>query len=688
MKNTMKKLIVITIISLMFYNYDSAQVLSVCCYSQHDSIPYVGPNLILNGSFENSPCVPDAFSSCSWCPLATAYGCDIPNWTSLGGGSATYSCIVDNNGWSNVGSGLYAVYFGDNFCSACNSTQGDISCLVDLGCTASGPPPGYPNNSSQYGGALGLSLYQVVSGLTVGNNYTLQFWAGGESGFLDSGLFAVNVGFGDTMLREVNTPPNTGIGTRFLIEFKAQFTTDTIKFTNWGHVCSSCTELVLDDVALYTAPTDSIPINAFSASPLSGCVPLTVNFFDSSSIGDIYIWNFGDGNTSNLYNPVHTYIDTGTFTVTLIVINNSACVVGASDTTVKVAYIHVFAGPTIAFTPDSTIGCSPFTVNFTNNTTGAVSYHWSFGDGDTSNVTNPVHTFIGTGPFTVTLVAYGVACNDSTTQTIQIILPPVLSANFSADTLIGCNPFTVHFTENSSNVTNFIWHFGDGQSDTSANPTHTYTQSGTFTDTLIGYTNAPCGRVYDTTIRISYITVVNPIHDSSSFTEANITGCQPLTVTFTNTSTNATSNIWYFGDGWVDSSLNPTHIYFDTGKYTVTLVIFRSDSVCRVAPDTSTFEFIIVDSCNLYIPNIFSPNGDGKNEFFYLNAEGYTSYHLVICNRWGEKLFESNDSKVLWNGKINNTGADVPDGTYYYIFSANDPGGKPYKTHGYLTLIR
>jgi gliding motility-associated-like protein len=684
----MKKFLMIILTGTLFYTYGSAQVISVCCYSQHDSLPYGGPNLILNGSFETSNCVPDAYTTSSWCPLATAYGCDIPNWTSMGGGSATYCCIVDNNGWSNVGSGQYAVYFGNSFCNACNATTGDISCLHSSGCTAWGPPPGYPYNASQYGGALGLSLYQVVNGLTVGNNYTLQFWAGGENGFTDSGLFAVNVGFGDTMLREVMTPPNTGIGTRFLIEFKAQFTSDTIKFTNWGHVCSSCTELVLDDVALYNAPLDSLPYNAFSASPLAGCAPLTVTFFDSSSAGNIYQWNFGDGNTSSLYNPTHTYIDTGYYTVTLIVINNTACIGGTADTTIKVNYIHVISGPAIAFTADSTIGCSPFTVNFNNTTTGGVSYHWNFGDGGTSNVTNPTHTFIGTGPFTVTLVAYGAFCNDSTTLTIQILTPLPVTANFSADTLTGCNPFTVHFTETNTNATNFKWYFGDGTSDTSANPTHTYTRSGTFTDTLIGYTNVPCGRVADTVIKISYINVINPQTDSSSFTEANISGCQPLTVTFTNSSYNAQSYLWTFGDGWQDTSKNPTHIYFDTGSYAVTLIVFRADSVCKVAPDTSIFEFVIVDSCNLYIPNVFSPNGDGKNEYFYLDASGYTNYHLVIYNRWGEKLFESTDSKILWNGKINNTGADAPDGTYYYIFSANDPGGKPYKSHGYLTLIR
>jgi gliding motility-associated-like protein len=184
------------------------------------------------------------------------------------------------------------------------------------------------------------------------------------------------------------------------------------------------------------------------------------------------------------------------------------------------------------------------------------------------------------------------------------------------------------------------------------------------------------------------VMVETPKVDSSSFTEENITGCVPLSVTFTNTSTNATSYLWLFGDGWVDSTRNPTHLYIDSGKFTVTLIIFNNDSICRLKPDTSTFDFITTNFCNIYIPNVFSPNNDGKNDLFHIVAEGYSNYNLIIYNRWGEKVFTSTDVNILWNGKLNNTGADAPDGTYYYILNANDPAGKKYSTHGYLSLIR
>jgi gliding motility-associated-like protein len=429
--------------------------------------------------------------------------------------------------------------------------------------------------------------------------------------------------------------------------------------------------------------------SAFAGSPLTGCDSVTVHFTNSSFNGTSYIWHFGDGNSDTAANPTHTYTTSGTYTVTLITTNTSLCGT-ISDTTIITNYVTVNPSAHVAFTPDSTFGCVPLIVNFINNSTNVINYLWTFGDTGTSTISNPSHTYVDSGTFIVTLIGIGAGgCNDTLRDTIRVIKPPIVTTNFTGDTLSGCNPFTVNFTNSSTNGTNYVWNFGDSTAlSTSNNPSHTYTKSGTFTVTLIAFTNTPCGRVADTTVKISYIIVADPVAIKSSFTENQITGCAPLIVNFTNSSTNANSYIWTFGDGWFDTTKNPTHIYIDTGSYTVTLIIFSNDSLCRTKPDTAVFDYIIVDSCNLYIPNVFSPNGDGKNELFYLNAEGYTNYHLVIFNRWGEKLFESTDSKILWNGKINNTGADVPDGTYYYIFSANDPAGKIYSTHGYLTLIR
>ncbi len=234
-----------------------AQVICVQCFHQNAPIGIGANNLILNGGMENSDCTPGYIEE-YLCQSASFYSCDLDNWTCTGGGSSTYACIFGSTSDSRslVPEGGRAVYLGNSFCNACSGVIDDTSCLENSGCVVMGIPSGYPNNySGSYGETEGCTLQQIVTGLVPGNTYILEFWAGGEVNdpyFDADGLFAVDLGFGNIMLRNKPTPYNTGVGTRFIILFNATATVHTIKFINWGHICLSCTELVLDDVKLYT----------------------------------------------------------------------------------------------------------------------------------------------------------------------------------------------------------------------------------------------------------------------------------------------------------------------------------------------------------------------------------------------------------------------------------------------------
>ncbi len=243
------------LLSFTIVKLTTAQILCVQCFDQNDSIGVgVGTNnFIANGNFENTTCGFNSNSN-TFCPNSVNYNCNIANWVCTGGGSSTYTCFYDSTVWF-VEQGTHSVYFGNNFCSAC--PLGDTTCLINNGCTVTGSPAGYPlSNGAAYGDTLGVSLSQAVSGLTPGSVYVLEFWAGGESdglgSFVNKGLFAVDLGFGNTFLRCKPTGPHTGIGTRFLIQFKATASAHTVKFTNWGHISFSATELILDNVRLYT----------------------------------------------------------------------------------------------------------------------------------------------------------------------------------------------------------------------------------------------------------------------------------------------------------------------------------------------------------------------------------------------------------------------------------------------------
>lgn len=233
------------------FRISEAQILCIYCYDQNDSISDNVNNLLLNGGFENYNCA--VINNLYFCPNSSLYNCDITNWTCTGGGISTYAHNYTSSN-SIIVEGTYAVYFGNSICNACSAIIDDTSCLSNILCTVPGVPLGYPQNSPSYGGTNGLSLQQTVNGLVPGETYVLEFWVGGEYNiaFPNRSLFAVDVGFGNTFLRCSPTAPVTGIGTRYIIEFNATSTSQTIKFTNWGHSGNYCTELVIDDVRLYT----------------------------------------------------------------------------------------------------------------------------------------------------------------------------------------------------------------------------------------------------------------------------------------------------------------------------------------------------------------------------------------------------------------------------------------------------
>jgi len=325
------------------------------------------------------------------------------------------------------------------------------------------------------------------------------------------------------------------------------------------------------------------PVVAFVGSPTSGTEPLTVNFTDQST-GSItsWSWTFGDGGTSVSQNPSYEYTSAGTYNVTLIVTGP-----GGSDGETKNNYITVdpCVPPTASFTGSPTSGEVPMLVNFTNASSGATSYSWTFGDGGTSTATNPSYTYNSAGTYTVVLTATNSCGNDVLTRTDYITVtcvPP--TASFTGSPTSGDFPLNVSFTNSSSGATSYSWDFGDGGNSTATNPSHTYTAAGTYTVTLTA-TNS-CGSDQD--VKTNYITVTEPPCDPpvAEFSGSPTSGDYPLNVSFTDASINSpTSWDWNFGDGGTSTSQNPSYTYSAAGTYTVTLTATNScgsDAVTKI----------------------------------------------------------------------------------------------------------
>ena len=312
-----------------------------------------------------------------------------------------------------------------------------------------------------------------------------------------------------------------------------------------------------------------LPKPAFGASDTTGCFPLKVSFSDSSLAGSGTItswqWDFGDGTLSNEKNPVHTYTNSGNFTVILRIFNSKGC----SQVITKPGYITIQNGVKAGFTYSSVQACTtPQSITFTNTTvgTGLLTFNWNFGDGHTSVNANPVNNYVSTGSYTVKLVATNsFGCSDTLIMPKSINIG-IVKADFSVPDAI-CAGSTVRFT-NTSNPTSFIstnWFFSDTTS-ADVNVSKVFTLPGVYPVKLV--TNF--GSCRDSVLKS--ITVLDK--PSAGFTAANTKACNgPLDVSFTNTSVNATQYSWDFGDNSTSAIRNPVHTYTKAGSYAVRLIV-------------------------------------------------------------------------------------------------------------------
>lgn len=388
----------------------NAQVLCISCADQTAAFNSTAPNLIQNGSFENTDCLPYTQQWDVFCPASSSYACDIADWSCTGGGTATYALMYDAS-VSTVPDGTLAAYLGSAFGNLCSSITDDLSCAVDSACQVVGIPAGYPTNAAEYGGSIGVSLEQVVSGLTVGNAYTLEFWAGGEN-FSLPGVFGLDVGFGYIYLRCDPTPPGA-TGTRYSVTFQATSTSHTIKFTNWGHMSSSSSEVVMDDVRMYAASLANVP-DTFALAQI-GC-GAEVQCSTPANPGFTYSWNMGDNTIYNTASVDHTYAEPGIYPITLTITGAGCSGSGTITDTVTVASL----GPDVVM-------CGGDTAHWDLSFPGA-SFVWQDGS------ILPTYSATLTGDYWVTVSAPG--CSFTDTVHVDAFAPPVF--DLGPDTTI-CN---------------------------------------------------------------------------------------------------------------------------------------------------------------------------------------------------------------------------------------------------------
>lgn len=363
----------------------------------------------------------------------------------------------------------------------------------------------------------------------------------------------------------------SGGNTTIAIVSPTASTTYTLQITDANGCTTSST---------VSATINPLPAPAFFAPPV--CLNNQTLFSNQSTGGAQWFWDFGEpssgpANNSTQQNPGHTYSSSGIFTVTLIVTNSFGC----SDSITQTIFVNPL--PFVNFSP--TTVCVGITSQFTDLSTissgSVVSWSWNFGDppsgpNNISNLQNPAHFYATSGLYVVLLtVASNSGCQNSITLPVYVAPPP--TANFTATD--ACFNSANGYTDASLGASQWYWQFGDLTASTLQNPTHVYANTGTFVVTLIATS------VYGCKDTVSDTVTVHPLPNPNFLAD---TVCPGTGTSFTDLSTVASGTLtdwaWNFNDlSPTDTAQNPTHIFFSSGTYNVSLTVTSSDNCQNTA---------------------------------------------------------------------------------------------------------
>lgn len=403
-----------------------------------------------------------------------------------------------------------------------------------------------------------------------------------------------------------------------------------------------------------------------------GCNGDTVHFTNLTGGGGptyAWKWDFADGNGDTAKNPTHKFLSQGTYNVKLVA-GNGVC----KDSAIKpVALVHPLAASFIV-SADSICQKSQ-SVIFTNTSTATTpTFAWDFGDGNTDNNENPAHSYLNAGVYNVRLIVTDfVPCLDTAYHTIVVDSIPYVNFITSADEV--CEGQGIQFTGDYLGIgnTGISWDFGDGTTIPNTNPiSHAFEPAGTYTIKLTAkYRICP-----DTSFSKSITIKPFPVIDLGPDTTICPNG-DPLSIhdLGPNAANPNASYVWNTGATGSAITVNAP------GTFTSTVTV----DGCSASDEVK-----VLKDCYIDIPNSFTPNNDGLNDYFFPRqflSRSVTSFKMQVYNRWGQIIFETtNIDGRGWDGKYNDK--DQPSGVYVYLMDVSFANGTKEHYQGNVTLIR
>lgn len=438
----------------------------------------------------------------------------------------------------------------------------------------------------------------------------------------------------------------------------------------------------------------------FSADVNEGCDSLTVQFsFSSTATVDTItyiIWDLGNGR-------VDTTLDESEIVTTSYNIPSRYPVVVylndfyVGEVIVKSDYIIVHHSVTAGLYVMDTSQVAPYTYTFRdaslyfdNSTT--FDYYWDFGDGNTATDINSVHTYAAPGPYNVSFaIIDGYGCVYTSSQSIDIpaiLLPP----DFVVSGTEGCDSLKVKFSlvdVDTDTVSNISWDFGNGETSNMTDPDSVIYHAGERPVQNYSIRVIINGDTDNAIVKTDLITIHRSVkaafecRDSLSTTNSIIKVCYNLDPLFD------TSAV--YGFEWRVQGFDPSNdirpVYtFANSLDTIPAALTITDSTYGCSDTSYDLIYVIPE---VPIQNVFTPNGDGINEYFIINTSGAIHLQIKIFSRSGLLVYDAEGTEIVWDGK-SPSGIELEPGIYYYVLSSlsnDDPEGK-YNTSGFVYLLK
>ena len=445
--------------------------------------------------------------------------------------------------------------------------------------------------------------------------------------------------------------------------------TYTITVTDGNGCISFTTQTITEPPALTAAITSTTNISC--PGPATGTLVMAAG---GGTPGYTYNWTPNGGT-----NATASGLSAGTYTVTVTDANNCTATTSGTITVSSVNPLKLSVSGAVSFCP----GGSATLVANASGGSGTYNFIWTPGNNTAQIITvNPTTT-------TTYTVQVTDACGQVVSDVVTVTVNAAPNVNFTALPMLGCAPLCVQFrdlsTISNNKINQWRWNFGDGDSSMIRDPIYCYQTPGSYNVDLTAISDSGCS----STLKILNLITVYPA-PVANFTYSpqpvNIT--EPL-VQFTDNSSSKYPIIfwnWTFGDGTdsVSSLQNPTHLYSDTGSYCTTLTIVDEHG-CM---DNSTNCLVVDPMFTLYIPDAFSPNGDGINDVFMAKGSYIKDFEMYVFDRWGMKLFHSSNIMNGWDGTVHGGSTVSQEDTYVYQINVTDTKGNKHAYNGKVTLIK